>query len=74
MDAQTYHDWLNSRLEGLSNQELRDLCDILIDRVRGLQEPSVSLPADTVGHLHKFAETVAAHVDNMPEPRKEQFD
>ena len=74
MDAHTYHDWLNSRLEGLSNQELRDLCDILIDRVRGLQEPSVILSAETVAHAHTFAETVTAHVDNMPAPTQEQFD
>lgn len=52
---------------------MRDLADILIDRVRGLQEPSVVLSAETVEHVHTFSETIAAHVDKLPAPTQEEF-
>ena len=67
MQAASYDAHLDSLIAGLSETDLRNLSDKIIDRLSGLEE-QVPLPREVQENVRAFVEAVTDKMDSLPLP------
>jgi hypothetical protein len=73
LKALAYNTHLNNLISGMSEEDLKNLGQIITDRLNGLEE-IVPLPKEVKRSVHEFVEGVNETLDNFPMPSQAEAD